>query len=178
MRNACPKSRWLVHGSAVTDRERSPCPIRRGARVAATALRNPPSRTHGMRSFIITSGSHRHPCLYCAATLASFISAVSCLLAGSSCLAASFFALASSVRRSLSKALSSIRSPVSDGFSVGCCTSSWFISSVIISIINIRSPPWGVGEGLKSCTPSLARSALGRDYKSIIKVLKKFYGKK
>jgi hypothetical protein len=54
-------------------------------------------------------------------------------LAGVDCFVASFFA--SRVRRSFSKALSSLRSPVSDGFGVGCRPSGLSRLAVIISLL-------------------------------------------
>jgi hypothetical protein len=62
--------------SAARDGERSPCPIRRGACEVASALGTPLSLSVEHGGFVITSGGHRHPCLYRATTLAGFVSAV------------------------------------------------------------------------------------------------------
>jgi hypothetical protein len=71
MRKACPKSYRLAHGSAAHDRKRSPLPYpARCPRSGCGHNKNPPSRTHGLGGFVITSGSHRVPTLYRETTLA------------------------------------------------------------------------------------------------------------
>ena len=54
----------------------APALHRRGARVTAVAITEPPRPHVRHEGFVITSGGHRHPCLYRAITLADFIPAV------------------------------------------------------------------------------------------------------